>query len=996
MAAEWYRMALKDGEPTEKVLTVAATINGRSQAFTSYVGHIAPDPDGWPNTASGTLAAVLAAVGVSAYAYCNRGWDSGWEQIDTWGWHIASNEERSWDVEFPVESEYPLGPFPPGTIISEGSKRIEIEVRGDIHRYGMLDYPAVSSNLAVNEVQMTHGGIIPEPLSHCQLYVKDVVNTWHVTIKLDGEILSDPSGQFDVECGAGADGDTSESISVDMRCLGTLWNSPGFEAVTDGVYTRSPNNVCSQSRAYTQSYPLDDIVLGSTWIVGVEGQESGEGSMWGHWEDSVGSTAGEVSFQMGNGTFSIAGGLAMGYWPTAGPSGYNAQFGCSFVDSIGPYPISYAQDIKNMDEVDRSPVDLQTHERHSAFTDTPFEECDPVIGPWTPPSGFRYNYYNSLVEWPYGAELLMTTECSIAYTGKIDFHPQPTMGGSLWGYLYGGYEPDEHYEDVGPWAGEYLAHGDLSMPGVLDGTLKEPAWAAFPSAGLEHYDNIPLVAGDERLDHEEALTLTLHAPGLVATPLVFTNAAITWADTACTSSVVSGKRHVVVAAGITNAKIEDTATLDTNIRMTGTRFAKVCWQASVNGAIAVLHLGKHSWNLTAVGTGPQTTLIDLCKPDATTGGDGLQQSLIEKELPLDRSGAGGVRLADASYDWEMDAGWGVGRVKSVKIDCPTPDCTYDFESVYLYRKTALEGGFAKFYVVPPSGPWNDSCEMTDFAWHDSGEIYVDSERVDKVSAIRKGFLVIDGAVVWELMAGYVVEVNDDLYIDPSHTANPYYDYHYWRLSRFAGLGLGYPLDDYTLTDGDPDATKYDVNGAVTITPGTFGTDLVGEHCLIAFLRGGVYEPVDDVITVGLSIMPRYFNIVPGCGLLPTGSYKRFRGQVYGVAWKEDGGVFVPDASGVVTEDLRGGSAGEDGGLPVYADDLGDFIFEAVNTKGQAAITSLYPSGPTCVDLRSRFYTRVARLNSNCTEGLHLRYCSTTGKIVITPSGKPALTCCDEA
>ncbi len=90
-----------------------------------------------------------------------------------------------------------------------------------------------------------------------------------------------------------------------------------------------------------------------------------------------------------------------------------------------------------------------------------------------------------------------------------------------------------------------------------------------------------------------------------------------WSVTGGTSSL-SSPYFVVNTDSSGEATAQIANLLSQNIRLTGTRFAKVLWSASTNGAQAVLSLGGDSWNLQAGSPGAQTTMIDLCSPDVST------------------------------------------------------------------------------------------------------------------------------------------------------------------------------------------------------------------------------------------------------------------------------------------------------------------------------------------------------------------------------------------
>lgn len=485
-----------------------------------------------------------------------------------------------------------------------------------------------------------------------------------------------------------------------------------------------------------------------------------------------------------------------------------------------------------------------------------------------------------------------------------------------------------------------------------------------PALAGDYYDEIALMTCvDDYLYKTDALTINLSANtcaatgGVVATPITFSQV-LTYAATGCTYTT-TGSVLTVNTTG-SEASIEATNARSSNIRLTGTRYANVNWSSS-KAASGTINIGSHSWALTGSASGNHTTRIDLCKPTTSTNvSGGIQQSIIPYDKPLDKSN-GGVRQDDSYYNYEYPVGWAVGRLMSLSIDCPTPNTTYTFTSIDLYKMSTASGGFVKLYVVPQSGPWNDSVSLTDLAWFDSG---------DNTYVIRKGFLVVDGAVVWELISGYV---KSDLNVRLYKLNTP-----------MASGGIGYPLNSYV------SPSSYGCNGVVasTVMSSAF-TGFLLDNCLVSSLVGGVYTPTSGSIKVPMRNQPRWWYVTPGMSYLPSGSYHRYNGMVQGLAWNSDNSAY----NGTITQTLTGASPGVDIFDSTTANALGWFDdLDACNTKGTAMIDSAYPSGPTCTLLRNRHYQRVARVANTCPH-LALRYCISTGRLVRGPSGELALTCC---
>lgn len=514
-----------------------------------------------------------------------------------------------------------------------------------------------------------------------------------------------------------------------------------------------------------------------------------------------------------------------------------------------------------------------------------------------------------------------------------------------------------------------------------------------PNYRFPWYDNIGMcyASAGRGLDRSNALRLELTAPGAVAgTPITFASTGLSWTNNHCSTSVVSGDLNITVG-NYTDAEAQVADTFALDIRMTGTRYARVHWNASTSGAITELWLNdNYCWTLTASGSGAQSTEIDLSYPDNASMSSEKMQSIIPYEKPLDRSyllnGVTPQRDAETQYYWDFSPlGWGVGRVLSIKLKPKTPNTVYKFNRVDLFRKSVEDGGFAKFYCLPAWGPWNDSRTVDDFAWENTGKIADANWGEFQVRMIRKGILIIDGVPVWELVSGDIREDVDEYY-------NELYKITLYKLTRGVSEGgIGVPLDSYT------SPTKYDIHGVNVVVPSVaFGpstppaaSDFIDNNFLVEYLEGGVYTPnASGVISIPIKIMSNGWNISAGSKFLPTGSYKRFRGQVEGLAYMTNG---KPSSGSSITISTPNGSPNSKEITHVTANKLGFYISKALNTKGSADVeTSIAESDVT---LRSRYYSRLCLLAPAGT--LKLRHCE-DGKIKVGPTGKPALECgCEE-
>jgi hypothetical protein len=927
---------------------------------------------------------------------------------------VAFHQTLTQSLPAPAHScEYEGGTYGPNDVVDE-TVEVLIEAVGTIKRYVYLDYPGSSKDIDANRAYLEHWNPFAEVMSHCTFRVKDVVESYTVTMSIGG-VPTVPS-TFNVTVPEAYQ--TSVAIQVSPRAGGINWNDyvSGWGAwnvhaldttvFVEGTYSRSPGAVCSQSRYYEKTTP--DAFI---WQ-----RLEGDPLAWvDHYCDAF------VRQEIGNGAFRLVGGSAdiNANLLNEVHEDMTVCFGCSIDDQFGAYEIPYDEDFAMLDGTARNGLDLATQEGHPVLDK---DESDPQ-----PAEGCTFDFNGDTEEtacydrsWPVESvvPIVLTTATgfTINYGGKAIFTPV-VSGGSSYGQMECGAET---YWDHGPLVEvdglNFAHHGDLSIKDVIGGEVNEgslhepshPPWLPLPAGDPETtprgdpwYDDIPLLKGpDALLAKADALVIALCAPGSTpGTPLEFAKVVdevpvYTWIPHDCESAIVNERLQVTVPVDVTTAYVDAGDILSTKTRLTGTSFALVRWQASVDGAQVKLHLGSHWWLLTANGTGEQSTEINLCRPTGTgAGGNGTQQSIVPFERPCDLSvwdTDHADRAAESIYPWEYPAGWGVGIVKTLKLDCPTPNCVYKFHDLWLKRKSIEDGGFAKLYVLPQSGPWNDSRDYDatpDFAVDASGIIehaLGGGHHSDYVSVLPKARLVIDGAVVWELAAGSVRECTSDDNLGKTPSGHEtWYLHELYALTRIRKVG--FPLDDYVTP-----TPSYAVNGAATITPDAFtGDQLFDTHCLAAFLVGGVYTPnQQNQISVPLKIMPRAWEIVPGTDALPTGCYKRFRAQVNGLAWGYDG---QPRQGLDIALTAVDAPAGEQN-FAAETNKIGWFEFDPVYTQSPVAVASEELGEVPALPVRSRKYSRCV-----LPLGVELwpKYCAETGIPVLTTEGKPALTCCEE-
>ncbi|MCE5199862.1 MAG: Ig-like domain-containing protein [Armatimonadota bacterium] len=305
------------------------------------------------------------------------------------------------------------------------------------------------------------------------------------------------------------------------------------------------------------------------------------------------------SATVGNGSFSLSGGYGNGSPDSIGHDqslcdyyGYIDLCGLHFKDYCGAYDVCYENDIKNIDGSARNDIKVLGSERHPIDTPSPVTGLAPTES--VSHSNHTYTWPNEYIDLSSGPIIhyggrwnvnFMTNQNSMVPGGAQDYIDLPSNVTQ-----------------------ESISHGTLTavdIPGEPSHADQQPGW----------YDNQVLVRGNWRT--EDALQINLSAPGDIPVPPLDFFELSGWTDP---DSKVSKQDNSLVITTPLNAgyttEIEDL--IDENIRLTGTRFAKVHWASNRAGAEAVLHLGGHSWNLKAATTGAQTTMIDLCHPDKST------------------------------------------------------------------------------------------------------------------------------------------------------------------------------------------------------------------------------------------------------------------------------------------------------------------------------------------------------------------------------------------
>lgn len=426
------------------------------------------------------------------------------------------------------------------------------------------------------------------------------------------------------------------------------------------------------------------------------------------------------------------------------------------------------------------------------------------------------------------------------------------------------------------------------------------------------------------------------------------------------------------------------------IRLTGARFAQLNWHAPKNSEL-IIAFGSKQWKIKAEYDGDNTSMIDLCAPHIFNKISSQIQSIIPYELPLDTSkfsnGIGdGFRQDEDKYVFDFpDRHWGVGRLMEVGVQLLTPSVTYKLKTVTLYRKYPNDGGFAKLIVSHHSGPWNDSRSFGDLAWREAGATagqYEDEPGEYSYSVIPKANLVIDGAVVFELIGAVVKWKSDTEYTITLPKLNRPVD----------SGGIGYPLDDYA------EPFSYGCNGVfeLNIAPMQIGasdppvgTDFIRNYGMfVSNLVGGIYNvDSNNDIDVPIRILPLGWYTKVGGKRIPAGSYHRFRGAVTGLVTTDDGKMVY---GGTVTASSPNAPSGHKEIVSTQTNKLGWYQSAALCTIGGPVEVETQGSSPEEIQLRSRMYSRCCHKGTR----LVLRYCASNGVLVRSSGGHPALTCCD--
>lgn len=488
----------------------------------------------------------------------------------------------------------------------------------------------------------------------------------------------------------------------------------------------------------------------------------------------------------------------------------------------------------------------------------------------------------------------------------------------------------------------------------------EPPW----------YDSTVYISNQKYLTiNDPVLTIELTAPG-TSTEALHLGTDITvgdWTETACTATTDAGMLKVVTdAAGTHTIVLDRSHGLATEKRLTG-RYAIIHWKADVDEAQATILFGANSWTLTASGVGWQDTEIDLCRPHNQSMPFTGQQSIVSYEKPheykWDTVTETSIR-PDADeldgdshqyFDWEFEAGWGVGRVSNITITLAGHETEYRFGAVSIRRKTAAEGGFANLIVLPHQASWNDARALGDMANPHSGhQVLSDPEGDNPGSADHyeyiKAVLVVDGAVVLEIASGRLSLTTYDL--DAEARAVVHTEYKLLTDADAGDFTAFYPRLDYTATPVSTYEDQVQAVGSITITAPE--SEFLKRNLLVAGLIPGIYRANSaNQIKVGFRLMTNTIAYSSGMNGYEFWDVTTWRGNgaVCGIAY--DGLDAL--ANSTVSVATPSASAGRGVDLDVPTNTLGWFVSDQLNTHADGATVGTIPTTTT---LRNRMATRV--------------------------------------
>jgi len=224
-----------------------------------------------------------------------------------------------------------------------------------------------------------------------------------------------------------------------------------------------------------------------------------------------------------------------------------------------------------------------------------------------------------------------------SFNKPIDVNATPLVHyGGEWEYGFGGAPGQANcvvsrYVDLpsDATAGSSITHGRLKVTNLTDGwdgtqyhdsaigEPTHPGWKPWPipwtdpvtgldvpnvwdpgyEQGSKWLDNQVTITGDSNFKAANAITVTLAPPGAVANPPLVFDQASDWTAQNLTLTLDNGAIKLDDVAADSSAEIPETVMFERNIRLTGTRFAKVNWWRELPVARFDLSFGGNKWHV---------------------------------------------------------------------------------------------------------------------------------------------------------------------------------------------------------------------------------------------------------------------------------------------------------------------------------------------------------------------------------------------------------------
>lgn len=448
-----------------------------------------------------------------------------------------------------------------------------------------------------------------------------------------------------------------------------------------------------------------------------------------------------------------------------------------------------------------------------------------------------------------------------------------------------------------------------------------------------------------------------------------------WTCTGCSVAVDGDELVLIPSANPATIALTAAQGLAKDATLAAGRFAIVHWTSDTDGATATITIGPHSWTITADGTDPQETRIDLCRPHITTSpSDPAFQSTIEQRLPFRKDWIGGVsvRPNEDVFTWDYPAGWGVDRVAAISITAHNASAEYRFVSINPTRWTDPLGGGGQYLVVlPHQASWNDTRALElEAGIHFAGEeVYNEDGDSKFYYEYVKAFILVDGKVVWEQPGGCIWFDSDD---DP-----PIYHH------------VEYEIGDIH------DASTYDLFPPTT-------NDFLFNNLLWQGLKPGWYNEDDETFRVGCDyqLMTNVINHPNGMNGAEFWNLTTWSGggACYGLAFAGHD----PAADTELSINTPNASTGRGRSVVTHASPAGLWPYSviprtilepyALNTRAESAVDNpIAVVAGIPVTLRNRMLSRLCvEITSPTSGGIMVDYSHGAGRLYAVYAGESGI------